>query len=167
MVFLWLCDAIFFSIVLNLGPNYHWLAICNIIRREYKNRVWLISIFWCTPTCITNFFIPETKRYAFFCTVPASLVARQVNQPLSRSETLFITNVPFAKTLKYKSLPIESCDLNHLIKGSGSPEAEHGILAVCPLGMVWFIGDSVKIGGTGRKERKEKIHNTIKIYKQI
>lgn len=67
--------------------------------------------------------------------------------------------------MKCKLLLIEFCDLNYLIKGSGFFEVEYGILVVCFLGMVWFIGDSVKIGGIGRKERKEKIYNIIKIYK--
>ena len=80
--------------------------------------------------------IPATKRYALVSTVPASFVAWQVNQPLSCSETLFITNDPFGKTLKCKSLLMGSCDLNHLIKGSGSPVAEQENEAVCPLGIV-------------------------------
>ena len=130
------------------------LAICSIIRKKYKHLAhWLV--YFGAPSLKPILSIPETKRYALSAFVPASFVARQVNQPLSCSETLFITNVPFGKTLKCESLLMESCDLNHLIKGSGSPVAEHENEAVCPLGIVWFIGNLVKTGGTEWKKQRK------------
>lgn len=50
---------------------------------------------------------------------------------------------------------MRSCDLYHVIDGRGSPNAAHGKEAVCPLGMVWFLGDSTNVGGTRKKVVKK------------
>ena len=50
---------------------------------------------------------------------------------------------------------MRSCDLYQVIDGRGSPNAVHGKEAVCPLGIVRFLGDSTNVGGTGKKVVKK------------
>ena len=123
----------------------HWLTLI-----AFKNT---ISYLNNNVTTKCSFLIPATKRYTLFSLVPASFVARQVNQPLSCSDTLLTTSVPFDKTVKRTSLVIRFCDLYHLMEGAGIPVAWHENMAVFPLGMVWFIGDITKFGGTADEEQ--------------
>lgn len=50
---------------------------------------------------------------------------------------------------------MRSCDLYQVIDGRGSPNAAHRKEAVCPLGIVRFLGDSTNVGGT-RKNSGQK-----------